>query len=315
MMKLKKPKFWDYQKPNFLSNILLPLSKIVELRSKFKIKDKKKSNEIISICVGNIYVGGTGKTSLAIELKKMFDEQNIKSCFIKKEYLDQIDEQILLKKFGKTFINKSRINALKSAISEKYQVAIFDDGLQDKSILYDLTLVCFNQKNKIGNGRIIPAGPLRESLDSLNGYGNIFLNGNDDENISFKKFLLQRFPNLEIYETKYEISNLEKFNKKDKFIAFSGIGNHKTFIEMLKKNQLKIIEDFEYPDHYNYSITDIEKINNIAIKFNARVITTEKDYLRLDDQIKMDINFVKIFLKINQIEKLKKKLKFINENN
>ena len=315
MMKLKKPKFWDYQKPNFLSNILLPLSKIVELRSKFKIKDKKKSNEIISICVGNIYVGGTGKTSLAIELKKMFDEQNIKSCFIKKEYLDQIDEQILLKKFGKTFINKSRINALKSAISEKYQVAIFDDGLQDKSILYDLTLVCFNQKNKIGNGRIIPAGPLRESLDSLNGYGNIFLNGNDDENISFKKFLLQRFPNLEIYETKYEISNLEKFNKKDKFIAFSGIGNHKTFIEMLKKNQLKIIEDFEYPDHYNYSITDIEKINNIAIKFNAKVLTTEKDYLRLDDQIKMDINFVKIFLKINQIEKLKKKLKFINENN
>ena len=71
MMKLKKPKFWDYQKPNFISNILLPLSKIVQLKSQLEIKDKKKFKEIKSICVGNIYLGGTGKTSLAIELKKI----------------------------------------------------------------------------------------------------------------------------------------------------------------------------------------------------------------------------------------------------
>ncbi len=315
IMKLKKPKFWDYQKPNFLSNILLPLSKIVELKSKFQTKNKKKFKEIISICVGNIYLGGTGKTTLAIEIKKILDKNNITSCFIKKKYSNQIDEQTLLKKSGKTFINESRMDALKSAISEKYQVAIFDDGLQDKSIAYDLVLVCFNQKNKIGNGRVIPAGPLRENINVLDYYKNIFLNGNNDENVSFKKFLLDRFPKLNFFETKYEILNLKNFNLKDQFIAFSGIGNHKTFIEMLRKNQFTIIEDFEYPDHYNYSVVDIKRINETAAKYNAKILTTEKDFLRLNEKNQKNINFIKIFLKINQIEEFKKKLEFLNENN
>ena len=72
--------------------------------------------------------------------------------FYQKNYPDQIDEQILLSKFGKTFIHNSRIEALKKAILEKYEIAIFDDGLQDKSISYDLSFVCFNKKNLIGNG-------------------------------------------------------------------------------------------------------------------------------------------------------------------
>ena len=91
-MNLKKPKFWDFKKPNYLSNLLLPLSKLVEIYSTIK-KPKKKLNGIKTICVGNLYLGGTGKTSIAIELKKIFDEQNIKSCFIKKKYSKQIDEQ------------------------------------------------------------------------------------------------------------------------------------------------------------------------------------------------------------------------------
>ena len=111
-MKLKKPKFWDYNKPNFISNLLYPLSKLVEIRSNLIETKNKKFNEIKTICVGNIYLGGTGKTSIAIELKKILDKQSIKTCFIKKKYSNQIDEQKLLKKFGKTFIDKSRIKAL-----------------------------------------------------------------------------------------------------------------------------------------------------------------------------------------------------------
>ena len=146
-MKLKKPKFWDYNKPNFISHLLNPLAKIFEFKLKFSKKSKNKISGIKSICVGNIYVGGTGKTSIAIELKKILDKEKIKTCFIKKEYKDQIDEQKLLEKFGKTFINKSRLKALKNAIKENYDLAIFDDGLQDTNISYDLSFVCFNKKN------------------------------------------------------------------------------------------------------------------------------------------------------------------------
>ena len=307
-MKLKKPKFWDYRKPNFLSNILFPISLAINFLSKVKIRPSKNFKDIKCICVGNIYLGGTGKTSLAIELKKILDKENINSCFIKKEYSDQEDEQLLLNNFGKTFINKSRVKALENAISEKYQVAIFDDGLQDKRIKFDLTFACFNQQNLIGNGRLIPAGPLREKIDILDKYKNIFLTGVGINNNNFKKFLLDRFPNLIFFESEYQLLNLDDFNKNKNFIIFSGIGNHITFLEMLKKNEFKIIHDFEFPDHYNYSFKDIQKIKHIAEKNNAEVLTTEKDYLRLSEKYKKDIKFTQICLKINKIDDLKKLL-------
>ena len=314
-MKLKKPKFWDYNKPNFISHLLNPLAKIFEFKLKFSKKSKNKISGIKSICVGNIYVGGTGKTSIAIELKKILDKEKIKTCFIKKEYKDQIDEQKLLEKFGKTFINRSRLKALKNAIKENYDLAIFDDGLQDTNISYDLSFVCFNKKNLIGNGRLIPAGPLRENIKNIKNYDDIFLNGNDENVDSFVDILRNENMNLNIYESKYEIQNFNQINKEEDYIVFSGIGNHSTFIDTLKKNKIKIIKDIEYPDHYEYSQEDLNKIFNIAKNNNAKILTTEKDYLRLNQNHQDNINFIKIFLKIDKIDRLRERLKILYENN
>ena len=314
-MNLKKPKFWDYKRPNFTSNLLFPVSKLVEIKSSWqKIKSKKVEN-IKTICVGNIYLGGTGKTSIAIELKKILDEQNIKSCFIKKSHKNQFDEIRLLKKFGKIFIEKDRIKALNNAISEKYQVAIFDDGLQDKGILYDLSFVCFNQKNMVGNNRLIPAGPLRENLDSLKINTNIFIIGNNTNNNVLKNLLLKNSSNLEFFDCTYQPLNLTNFNREINYVAFSGIGNHETFVEMLKENKFKILKHLEYPDHYSYSLSDINKINQIAKSYDAKIITTKKDFLRIKDKYQENIEYIDVGLKIKQIEKLKLKLKFIYENN
>ena len=307
-MNLKKPKFWDYKTPNLISNLLLPLSKIVEIKSSFFQKKKAKLKEIKTICVGNIYLGGTGKTSLAIKLKKILDEQNIKSCFIKKYYSKQIDERKLLEKFGKTFVNKSRLQALKVASSEDFKIAIFDDGLQDNSISYDLSFVCFNKKNFIGNGRIIPAGPLREPLKNVEKYENVFFNGNDEDEKNLENIFKQNYSNLDFYYSKYEPLDLTKLNLNTEYIVFSGIGNHHTFIDMLKKNNLKILKDFEFSDHYNYKESDIDKINRLALRENAQVLTTQKDYLRLNKQLQTRVNYLKVELKIAQLEKLKKKL-------
>ena len=314
-MKLKKPKFWDYDKPNFISHLLNPLAKIFEFKLKFSKKSKNKISGIKSICVGNIYVGGTGKTSIAIELKKILDKEKIKTCFIKKEYKDQIDEQKLLEKFGKTFINRSRLKALKNAIKENYDLAIFDDGLQDTNISYDLSFVCFNKKNLIGNGRLIPAGPLRENIKNIKNYDDIFLNGNDENVDSFVDILRNENMNLNIYESKYEIQNFNQINKEEDYIVFSGIGNHSTFIDTLKKNKIKIIKDIEYPDHYEYSQEDLNKIFKVAKNNNAKILTTEKDYLRLNQKNQDNINFIKIFLKIDKIDRLRERLKILYENN
>ena len=314
-MKLKKPKFWDYKKPSFLSYLLLPFSIILGLIAKIKSKPKFSNSKIKTICVGNIYIGGTGKTSLTIKIKEILDKNNIKACFIKKFYPNQADEQKLLSKNGTLFSNSKRITALDEAIAKGFKVAIFDDGLQDSSIKYDLKIVCFNNLNWIGNGLTLPSGPLRENINSLKFYKNVFLNGNEESLITIKEQIIKINPNMNINSGKYKPLNINEFDKNQSYLVFSGIGNHKTFIEMLKNNKLKIVSDLEYPDHYQYSKKDFYEIVMKAKKYDAKIITTEKDYLRLDTLDKTKVLFIKSTLKILDEKKLTKTLIDLNETN
>ena len=314
-MKLKKPKFWDYKKPSFFSYLLLPLSITIGLIAKINSKPKYPNSKIKTICVGNIYIGGTGKTSLTIKIKEILDKNNIKACFIKKFYPNQTDEQKLLSKNGALFSNLKRITALDEAISEDFEVAIFDDGLQDSSIKYDMEIVCFNNLNWIGNGLTLPSGPLRESINNLKFYENVFLNGNEESLIAIKDQIKKINPNININSGKYTPLNIGEFDKDQNYLVFSGIGNHKTFVEMLKNNKLKVVSDLEYPDHYQYSKRDFDEIIINAKKFNAHIITTEKDYLRLENFNRNEILYVKSSLEISDEKSLTNKLLKLNEKN
>ncbi|MDA8831497.1 tetraacyldisaccharide 4'-kinase [Candidatus Pelagibacter bacterium] len=314
-MKLKKPKFWDYKKPSFFSYLLLPLSITIGLIAKINSKPKYPNSKIKTICVGNIYIGGTGKTSLTIKIKEILDKNNIKACFVKKFYPNQTDEQKLLSKNGALFSNLKRITALNEAISEDFEVAIFDDGLQDNSIKYDMEIVCFNNLNWIGNGLTLPSGPLRESINNLKFYENVFLNGNEESLITIKDQIKKINPNININSGKYTPLNIGEFDKDQNYLVFSGIGNHKTFVEMLKNNKLKIVSELEYPDHYQYSKRDFDEIIINAKKFNAHIITTEKDYLRLENFNRNEILYVKSSLVISDEKSLTNKLLKLNEKN
>ena len=305
-MNLKKPKFWDYKKPNIYAYLLFPITLIIKVLNNLSRKlNKIKLNKqkIKTICVGNFYIGGTGKTSLSIEINKILRKKNVKSCFIKKDYKNQIDEKKLLRQNGKLFSSSKRLIALNKAVNENYKVAIFDDGLQDQSINYDLKIVCFNTINWIGNGMTIPSGPLRESLNNLKDYEHVFLNGNLENMEGIKDQILKINPKINIYLGKYEPINLSEFNKSEKYFVFSGIGNHKTFFSMLKNYGLNIIQDLEFPDHYKYSKKDIDKICYLAKELNSKIITTEKDFLRIDYKIEQEIKFIRSELKILNKEK------------
>ena len=301
-MNLKKPKFWDYEKANIYAYLLYPISLLLKF-IKFFLITRPKNFKLKTICVGNIYLGGTGKTSLSIKIKKILEKRKIKACFVKKFYSNQTDEQILLKNNGKVFLSSSRIEALKQAELENYDVAILDDGLQDKSIHYDISLVCFNNINWIGNGLTIPAGPLREDINNLKNYNHIFLNGNLENLDILKKHILKINSKINIHLGKYLPTNLDEFNKDDEYLIFSGIGNHNTFVSMMKNYGFKIVKDLEFPDHYEYKNSDIKKILELANKFNYKIITTEKDYLRLE------------YTNTNQIKFIKSDLQIIDENN
>lgn len=303
-MKQKKPKFWDYEKPNFIAYLLFPLASIIQILNYIKKFSKKNKFKIKTICVGNIYIGGTGKTSLCIEINKILKKKNIKSCFIKKFYKNQFDEQKILENNGKLFVSKKRSIALNEAERENYKVAILDDGLQDESIHYDKKFLCFNTLNWIGNGMTIPAGPLRNYLNCLKRYENIFLNGNLENLEKIKNFILKINPNIIFHIGEYKPVNIDEFNINDKYLVFSGIGNHQTFISMLKKNNFKLIKDLEFPDHYQYSEFDLKKIENEANKLNCKIITTEKDYLRIKHSSLKNIKYLKSELKILDEDKL-----------
>ncbi len=305
-MNLKKPKFWDYSKPNIYAYILFPVAFLIKLVNIFLKNSKSSKFNIKTICLGNIYIGGTGKTSLSIAINKILNQKKIKSCFIKKLYEDQIDEQELLKSHGKLFLSKKRIHALKLAENENFEIDILDDGLQDKSVEYDVKFVCFNTINWIGNGMTIPAGPLRENINNLKIYKNIFLNGNLENIEKLKVEILKINPNINIHLGKYQPLNLEEFNTNDNYFVFSGIGNHQTFIKMIKNYGLNIIKDNEFPDHYKYTDKDIKNILNKANDLNCKIITTEKDYLRIKTgNINIsDIKFIKSELKIIDEKKL-----------
>ena len=307
-MKFKKPKFWDLKKPNIYSYILLPIAFLIQVFAYFKKKTKINDFKIKTICVGNIYVGGTGKTSLCIKINEILKKKNIRSCFIKKFYKDQLDEQKILKKRGQVFSSKVRVDSIKQAEHENYEVAIIDDGLQDSSINYDKSIVCFNNINWIGNGMVIPSGPLREKLFNIRNYDCIFLNGNLENLETIKKEIVKIHSKANIYIGQYKILNIDEINLSDNYFAFSGIGNHKTFLSTLKEHKINVMEDLEFPDHYEYTNKDLDKIITFSKKFNSKVITTEKDYLRIDNQINKEIQFVKSEIIIIDEEKFIKQI-------
>jgi len=312
-MQIKKPKFWDLKRASLFSYLLWPLSKLVESKSFFKIRQKRKFSNIKTICIGNIYIGGTGKTSLAIKINKLLKNKNIKSCFIKKYYSNQIDEIKLLEKFGTVFTGYKRINCLEKAIKEKYETAIFDDGLQDHSIDYDLRILCFNNINWVGNGQVIPAGPLRENLNKIKDYEYIFINGNLENLNNIKKTIKNINPTCQIFTGIYIPSNINEFKISEKYLVFSGIGNHQTFLSMLKNNKFNIIHEIEFPDHYKYTEQDLEKIILRSKELDCNILTTEKDFLRINNNNLNEIKFIKSELFIQDEEKLINDIFKLNE--
>ena len=177
-MKLKKPNFWDSKDTSLYSILLSPIAILINSLNKISIKKIYHSNKIFTICVGNIYLGGTGKTTLSIKIYNLLKRKGLKVCFVKKFYNNQKDERNLLSMKGFLISKKTRKEALLEAIKRGFKIAIFDDGLQDKTIEYDKKIVCFNNKNWIGNGKTIPSGPLREDINSIRKYDYVFLNVN-----------------------------------------------------------------------------------------------------------------------------------------
>ena len=304
-MKFKKPKFWN--SINFLSIILLPFSLLTLVFNIFKSQVITENRfNIPIICVGNIFIGGTGKTPLSIYIYNLLKNKKFKPAIVRKYYPSHADEINFTKsKVRQFFSDRKRLVSISKAIIKKNNVIIMDDGMQDVSVNKDLSIMCFNSTDLIGNGFLLPAGPLREQLKKVNSCRIAVINGK--RNILFEKKLKSISDSIEIFQSKYEIKNLKRMRGK-KILAFAGIGNPKNFFKLLRENGLKIKQEISFPDHYNYKKSEVKNLMLLAKEKGLKLITTEKDYFRIKQLGFKKIDYVSVNLKIINFKSFEKEL-------
>ena len=306
-MKLKKPLFWS-KNNNLFSFILFPFSLLIQLLFFFKnIFLKPKKISIPVICVGNIYLGGTGKTPLSIEIVRILKKFNMAPVLVKKFYTDQFDEIDLINSKNIEIIkNSSRYIALKEAEERGFKSVVLDDGFQDHSIYKDLSILCFNEKQLIGNGFTIPAGPLREPLSALRRSKIILINGKKNEDFENKIKSINN--EINIFYSKYIAQNSHKFLNEN-ILAFAGIGNPENFFDLLKENNINVEKQISFPDHYNYSQKELDKLLKISRENNLKLLTTEKDFFRIKHFNITDVDYLTIKLEIINEDLFEKELR------
>ena len=301
-MKFLKPKFWE-SKNNIPAILLKPISVLFYfLTTLRKSLTNEKKFRIPIICVGNIYVGGTGKTPISIMIAHDLRINKKNPAIIKKYYKTHKDEHKTINEMTNCLIlDKNRAQAIEKAEREDFDIAILDDGFQDYTIKKNLNIICFNNKQLIGNGLMFPAGPLRESLSSLKRAQIVIING--EKNKLFEEKILNISKNIKIFYSKYFPKNIEQFKNK-KLFAFAGIGNPDNFFKLLSEHNLNVQKKIAFPDHYEFTIKEIEQMTEMAIKNNFELITTEKDFYRIKDYGFKKLKYLKVDLIIKEKNKL-----------
>ena len=301
-MKILKPKFWS-EKISLFSIILFPFSAIlifyILLKKKFL---KVKRFEIPIICVGNIYLGGTGKTPTSILLATELSKLGKNPVILRKYYKNHNDEYSLIKKrFKNLILSKNRTDGIREAEISNFDSIILDDGLQDYGIKKNLNIVCFNSSQLIGNGMVLPAGPLRENLTALKNTQIVIINGAKNE--KFEKKILGINDKLDIFYSYYKPLNIKQFTNK-KILAIAGIGNPENYFKLLNEYHLDIQKKLVFPDHYEFSKQEIYNILKQAEEENLKILMTEKDYYRVNQYNFNNINYLQVSLEIHNQKKL-----------
>jgi tetraacyldisaccharide 4'-kinase len=332
MIKLKYPGFW--YKRNLLTYMLMPISYIYMflgyVRGKFTRQIKLPGTVI---CVGNISVGGSGKTQVVAWLAGEFSKKNISFVIVTKAYKSKLtgakivqdndtalevgDESIILKSYGLVIAAKKLKCALSLIEQINPQVVILDDGMQNPLLYKDLQIVVLGSNRGVGNNLIFPAGPLRESLDSgLTKADLIFMieGGVSERDHPFKSplgfamgsYVALRSPLddglVEKPLFKASIKFKDAIPKNIDYIAFAGIGIPEKFYSSLAAAGVRVKQHISFEDHYNYSANDLKKLVELAQLENCQLITTEKDYIKIPENYKNQVTCAKVFLEFEKPE-------------
>lgn len=289
------PHFWDVP-DSFLSKLLKPFGALYAFGTAYRFRKAKPYQVSVPvICVGNLSVGGTGKTPVCLAIAKQLYRMKKSFFFLNHGYkahlknvqvdlerhsaYDVGDEAILLACYAPTVVDNHRARGAQLAVKKGAKCLLMDDGFQNPSLIKSFSFIVVDGKKGFGNESVIPAGPLREPiLKGLSRADALVIVGDDEWGV---KFYLQRHKiDLPVLAGHFEtnMTSLGRLKGK-KVMAFAGIGHPQKFFDTLEKSGLKVVKTERYPDHYFYTRFDVERLLKKAD--GLPLITTTKDAVKI----------------------------------
>ncbi len=304
---MKIPFFWEAPQSSLWPKLFFPLSYLWIKETKSRLKKIGYKSSIPVICIGNITIGGSGKTQAAIKLAEFYKQHGFRPVFLSRgykskakqatkvdslihSYEDVGDEPLLLSQFAEAWVSPNRKEGAK-AIEEQggADIIIMDDGMQNPSLYKDFNLLIVDGIFGLGNQKVIPAGPLREPLEeNINRIDYGIMIGEDYHHI--QKQLLLPFLQAHI---KPKENNLDK---SQKYWAFCGLGRPSKFYETLKQEGFNIACYTDFSDHHPYTEKEIKDLIQASELNNCRLITTEKDKMRIPTALRSQIDYLNVTL-------------------
>lgn len=304
-MRMRAPDFW-YSDPNeSVAFVLKPLGWLYGFVGRTRAAMTVPFRASIPvICVGNLTAGGTGKTPLAIAIGERLKARGLRVAFLSRGYGADVpgamivdaqedtaatvgDEPLMLAQHAMTVVSPDRPAGARLAVSRGAQVIVMDDGFQNPSLKKDLSFVVVDAAKGFGNGCLIPAGPLRERIeDGLARAQAVIAMGPGHTTMPVQTTVLR----AQLRPLAEERSRLNG----QRVVAFAGIGDPKKFFATVEDCGAVIEATREFPDHYAYSDDDLADIREIAARYDALPLTTEKDLLRLAPAARAGISALKV---------------------
>jgi tetraacyldisaccharide 4'-kinase len=313
---MRAPSFW-YRPPGLTSSLLAPLGALYAAGTARRLRQGPRERlGVPVICVGNINAGGTGKTPTTIALAGRLRDRGLAVHVVTRGHggalegpvlveelrhraSDTGDEALLLAAFAKTWVARDRLAGAKAAVANGADIILLDDGFQNPALAYDLSLVVVDAHRGFGNGRVLPAGPLREPVRVGLGRADFVLSvGPDTAQRRFAEtdgahiavpVLIGR---LEPLPTGLPLDGLP-------VLAFAGIGHPEKFFATLRDMGADLRAARALSDHQPLSDTLMTRMLREAAAIGAQVVTTEKDAVRLSPAFRSKVLTVPVRLKID----------------
>lgn len=301
MIFARAPRFWSV--PRSLAGTLLsPIGNMVGRITLRRMEQPGVIVPVVVICIGNPTVGGSGKTPTVIAvLKRLIEREARPFALLRGHGGEEVgplvvdpavhdagtvgDEALLLAETAPTIVSHDRVAGAKLAVSLGATHVVMDDGFQNPSIVKNASLLVVDGTAGIGNGRIIPAGPLRAPFrEQLDFADALLLVGSGDAG---EKLPVGKKPVL--HGKLVPDADAVQWLDGRRVLAFAGIGQPDKFFSLLEEIGATVTEKYAFADHHPYSVADIQKLVDRAYELDLELVTTDKDKVRLSSAAFADV--------------------------